>query len=299
MAEAGDFLPPFAALRAFHAAARHGRFRDAARDLGVTESAVSHQIRRLEKLVRVRLFDRNGPHVRLTAKGRRYFAAIDPALLKIAEATRALTGPRERGQVALTLPPSLAMLWLIPRLSAFEAAFPDIDLQLNTTTRVVDLRREQVGLAIRHGQGAWPDVEAGFLFAETAMPVCRPGYVLEGAADDPAAALAASRLIVNGYFPDEWTEWARARGIGDPSMANTLRFETQEQVLAAAEEGLGVAIGRSPLVDGRIASGALEAPFGASAFAHAAYYLCRAPAVTPTAGARRVARWLREFGEEG
>lgn len=299
MAEADGYLPPFAALRAFHAAARHGRFRDAARDLGVTESAVSHQIRRLEDLLRVRLFDRNGPQVSLTAEVRRYYAEIDPALLKIAEATRALTGPRERGRVTLTLPPSLAMLWLIPKLPAYEAAFPDIDLQLNTTTRVVDLRREQVDLAIRHGQGAWPDVEAAFLFSETAMPVCRPGYLPAGAASDPAAALAAARLIVNGYFPDEWTEWARARGIPDPAMANTLRFETQEQVLAAAEQGLGLAIGRSPLVDGRIASGALEAPFGASAFAQAAYYLCRAPAVTPTAGARRVAKWLRGSGETG
>jgi len=298
MAEAGDSLPPFAALRAFRAAARHGRFRDAARDLGVTESAVSHQIKRLEELVRMPLFDRNGPQVSLTADGRRYYAAIDPALLTIAEATRALTGSRERGQVVLTLPPSLAMLWLIPRLPAFETAFPDIDLQLNTTTRVVDLRREQVDLAIRHGQGAWADVKSDFLFSETATPVCRPGYLPAGAVDDPVVALSASRLIVNGYFPDEWTEWARARGIGGPAMANTLKFETQEQVLAAAEQGLGLAIGRSPLVDGRIASGALEAPFGASAFAQAAYYLCRSPAVTPTAAARRVMAWLKGFVRE-
>ncbi len=298
MAEPGDFMPPFAALRAFHAAARHGRFRDAARDLGVTESAISHQIRRLEELLRVPLFERNGPRVSLTPQGGRYFAEIDPALLKIAEATRALTGARERGHVALTLPPSLAMLWLIPKLGSFEAACPDIDLQLVTTTRVVDLRREQVDLGIRHGRGAWSDVEAEFLFEETATPVCRPGYLAGETAADPAAALAECRLIVNGYFPDEWTEWARARGIGDPQSTTVLKLDSQEQVLAAAEQGLGLAIGRSPLVDGRIASGALAVPFGTSEFAQAAYYLCRAPAVTPTAGARRVARWLKSFGED-
>ena len=115
-------LPPFAALRAFHAAARHGRFREAARELGLSESAISHQVRRLEDFLHVQLFERNGPRVRLTAEGTRYFDELDPALARIREATQALMGPGERDRVALTLPPSLAILWLIPNLAAFEAA---------------------------------------------------------------------------------------------------------------------------------------------------------------------------------
>lgn len=293
MASPGDGIPPFPALRAFHAAARHGRFRDAARDLGVTESAVSHQVRRLEDLLHVQLFERNGPKVRLTGAGARYFEELDPAFARIAEATRALTGPGERVRVALTLPPSLAILWLIPNLAGFEAACPDLDLRLVTTTRLVDLRREQIDLAIRHGAGPWPDVDSEFLLAESAMPVCRPGYLKPDAG--PAAPLAGARLIVNSLFPDEWAEWGRAHGVADLPLAGSLTLESQELVLAAAERGLGVAMGRSPLVDERLAAGVLVAPFGMPDFSGAGYHLCRPPRTTPTAATRRVARWLREL----
>lgn len=291
-----DAIPPFPALRAFHAAARHGRFRDAARELGVTESAVSHQVRRLEDLLRIQLFERNGPRVRLTGVGARYYEDIDPAFARIAEATRALTGPAERARVALTLPPSLAILWLIPNLAGFEAACPDLDLRLVTTTRLVDLRREQIDLAIRHGTGPWPDVEAEFLLAESAMPVCRPGYLSDPpGAGDLAAALAGARLIVNSLFPDEWAEWGRAHGVAALPLAGALTLESQELVLAAAERGLGVAMGRSPLVDERLAAGVLVAPFGTPDLSGAGYHLCRPPRAEPTAAARRVARWLREL----
>lgn len=288
-------MPPFPALRAFHAAARRGRFREAARELGVTESAISHQVRRLEDFLRVPLFTRNGPQVRLTAQGARYLAEIDPALTGIQEATRRLMGPRERSRVALTLPPSLAILWLIPNLADFEQAYPEIDLQLVTTTRLADLRREQIDLAIRHGGGSWPDVEATFLLAEATMPVCKSGYLEGEAPVDLKTLPAQARLIVNGFYPDEWEEWARARGQELPPLDRALRLDSQEQVLEAAENGLGIAIGRSPLVDGRLKTGALVAPFGTPDPSEASYHLCWAKGGEPTAAARRVARWLRVY----
>lgn len=289
---ADPWMPPFPALRAFHAAARLGRFRDAAQELGVTESAISHQVRRLETFLHVPLFERNGPRVRLTVQGARYLEEIDPAIIRIQEATRSLLGPRERARVALTLPPSLAILWLIPKLADFERACPEIDLQLVTTTRLCDLRREQIDLAIRHGRGIWPDVESEFLIAEATMPVCKPGYLRDGLETLPAEA----RLIVNGNFPDEWEEWSRAHGISIPPLERALRLESQEQVLEAAENGLGLAIGRSPLVDGRIESGALVAPFGTPDPSSAGYHLCWANGGDRTAATRRVARWLRDTG---
>lgn len=290
-------LPPFPALRAFQAAARHGRFKDAARDLGLTESAISHQIRRLEDLLRVPLFARNGPRVRLTVQGARYYQAIDPALGQIAEATRALMGPSRHSRVALTLPPSLASLWLIPNLAVLEQAHPEIDLQLVTTTRLCDLKREQIDLAIRHGGGAWPDVESVFLLAEAAMPVCKPGYLEETAGEDPIAAIGRGRLIVNGYYPDEWTEWAAARGLAPPALDGALKLEAQDQVLAAAERGLGLAMGRSPMVDARLADGSLVAPFGLPHRSGAGLYLCWARDAAPSAASRRVARWLQTLAK--
>ncbi len=178
-------LPPLHALRAFHAAARFGRIKDAAAALGLTESAVSHQIRKLEAWLSVRLFERNGPHIRLSADGERYFAALDPAFDAIRAATEALRAPAGRNRVSLTLPASLATYWLIPRLDGLEKACPGVDLELVTTTRLVDLRREGVDLAIRYGAGGWPDVEARRLMGEQLVPVCRPGYVAPAEARDP------------------------------------------------------------------------------------------------------------------
>ena len=293
MAEPTVPLPPFAALRAFHAAAVHGRFREAAQSLGVTESAISHQVRRLEDFLRVALFDRAGPGVRLTAAGRRYLEQVDPAIRQIQAATEAMLRPTGRNVVRLTLPPSLAASWLIPQLSAFERAHPDLDLQLVPTTRVVDLKRDQVDLAVRHGKGAWPGIDAAFLLAETALPVCAPGYLTLGPDEDPLAALRRVRLIVNARFPDEWEEWARARGLAPPPLGGAIELEGIEQALQVAESGHGLALGRRPMVDHRLARGTLEAPFGAGDPTGAAYYLCRPSAVAPTATARRLERWLR------
>ena len=212
-------------------------------------------------------------------------------------ALRAFHAAARRGRIALTLPPSLAVFWLIPNLAGFEQANPDIDLELVTTTRLVDLRREQIDLALRRGRGPWPDVESEFLLAETAVPVCKPGFLGEDATGDVAGVLARSRLIINSYFPDEWLEWAQVNGLPAPDAEGALRLDSQEQVFAAAENGLGLAIGRSPLVDDRLKSGVLIAPFGTPDPSDAGYHLCRPPGATPTAAARRVARWLRALAE--
>jgi LysR family transcriptional regulator, glycine cleavage system transcriptional activator len=293
MAEPRVPLPPFAALRAFHAAALHGRFRAAADSLGVTESAISHQVRRLEDFLRTALFDRSGSGVQLTAAGRRYLDQIDPALRQIQTATEAMLRPTGRNVVRLTLPPSLAATWLIPQLGAFERDHPDVELQLVPTTRVVDLLRDQVDLAVRHGKGVWPGIDAIFLLAETALPVCAPGYLTLGADEDPLAALGRVRLIVNTRFPAEWEEWARARGLAPPLLSGAIELEGTEEALLVAESGHGLAIGRRPLVNDRLARGTLVAPFGAGDPTGAAYYLCRPAAGPPTTVARRLERWLR------
>jgi LysR family glycine cleavage system transcriptional activator len=294
MAEPRVPLPPFAALRAFHAAALHGRFRAAADSLGVTESAISHQVRRLEDFLRTALFDRSGPGVRLTAAGRRYLEQIDPALRQIQAATEGLLRPGGRNVVRLTLPPSLAATWLIPQLGLFERTHPDVELQLVPTTRVLDLQRDQFDLAVRHGKGAWPGIAADFLLAEAALPVCAPGYLVLADGEDPLSALGRVRLIVNTRFPAEWEEWARARGFAPPSLAGAIELEGTEETLLVAESGHGLAIGRRPLVDERLARGTLTAPFGDGDPTGAAYYLCRPADLPPSAPARRLARWLQE-----
>ena len=287
-------LPPFAALRAFQAAATHDRYRDAAETLGVTESAISHQVQRLEAFLRTPLFDRSGKRPRLTDAGRQYLEQIEPALRQIHAATESLLPASGRSTVRLTLPPSLAVTWLIPKLGAFERAYPEIDLQLIPTTRVTDLAREQIDLGIRHGKGAWDDVEATFLLEETATPVCAPGYFDPIPTEPSPEVLVRARIIVNANIPDEWDEWARARGVDLSVVGDRLSLDAMEQTLQVAESGHGIAMGRRPVVDSWLERGRLIAPFGAAGPTGAAYYLCRPPGVAPTAAGRRLERWLTE-----
>ena len=292
MSKSGLKLPPFAALKAFHAAATHDRYRDAAKSLGLTESAISHQLRRLEDFVRTALIDRSGRRPKLTDTGRRYLEQIEPAMRQIHQATEALLPASGRSIVRLTLPPSLAATWLIPKLSAFEREHADIDLQLITTTRVIDLKTDQVDFAIRYGKGGWPGVEATFLLEDAAMPVCAPDYLEPIEGKPPADVLHNLRLIINERIPDEWEEWARAHGLEPPRPGSLIAMEALEQALQVAESGHGLAMGRRHLIGDRLTDGRLIAPFGEANPTGAAYYLCRSDTVTPTAPAHRLERWL-------
>ncbi|WP_051630499.1 LysR substrate-binding domain-containing protein [Afifella pfennigii] len=281
-------LPPLHALRSFHAAARFGRFREAAAALGLTESAISHQVRKLEDYLSVRLFERRGNAVALTLVGQTYFDEIDPAFSRIRAATEALSGPCCR--VSLTLPSSLATFWLIPRLGQLESELPEINLQMSPSNRVVDLKRDQIDLAIRHGRGSWPGLAAEHLFDEQSFPICRPGFLAEGTS--PQEALASARLIISAAHPPEWTEWAQARGLAPPRLDNALTLEGTEQILEAAAGGLGLAIGRRPMVDRWVEEGRVEAPFGTADQSGYAYFLVYRQDGELTVPARRLARWL-------
>lgn len=291
-------LPPFAALRAFYAAATHRRFRDAADSLGVTESAISHQLKRLEDFVHVALIDRSGSRARLTDAGRRYLQQIEPALLQIQSATDEILPTSGRSIVRLTLPPSLAANWLIPRLGTFEREHPEIDLQLLTSTRVVDLKRDQVDLAIRHGKGTWPGTAATFLLEEAALPVCAPGYLVGEQPEAAPEAFASARIIISANFPDEWEEWARARDFALPSAIETITLEAQEQALQLAQNGYGIAMGRRPVVDDWLSSARLIAPFGAADPTGAAYYLCKPLSTSLAVPVRRAERWLSKIAAD-
>ena len=287
-------LPPFKALLAFWAAATHDRLTEAADRIGVTESAVSHQLRHLESILHVKLFDRSSGRLVLTPAGQKYLERIEPALREIQAATDALLPSQGRQAVRLTLPSSLAATWLIPRLGRFEQSEPEIDVQLVLTTRIVDMRRDQVDLAIRYGRGAWDGIDATFLFADRATPVAAPGVVADGTGFDTLPQ--GVQIIVNGSIPGEWDEWARARGLPPPPPDRILMLDSIDQTLQVAEAGRGLAMGRSPYVEPRLERGSLVAPFGEIGPTGAAYYLCTPEGDAPTAAARKLSRWLTEEG---
>ena len=290
-------LPPLHALRAFDAAARFGRFRDAAAALGISESAVSHQVKKLEDFLAVALFERTGNAVALTSAGQRYFVQIDPAFARIREATEDIRGALDRARVSLTLPGTLATFWLIPKLHRLEASHPEISVQLITTERLTDLRREQITMAIRYGRGPWHGMRSEHLLDEQAFPVCAPGFFPPELVDRPGEALKKLRLIVNDTHVPEWQEWARAHGLDAPSTRRAIMLHASDQVLGAAIEGLGMAIGRRPLVDRWLNEGRLVAPFGAADLSGAAYFLVWPEEIELPVAARKVARWLHDMAK--
>jgi LysR family glycine cleavage system transcriptional activator len=291
-------LPPLHALRAFHAAAQFGRFRDAAVALGLSESAISHQVRKLEDYLGAQLFQRSGNSVALTPTGRTYFDQIDPAFAGIRKATEEIRNPNDRARVSLTLTATLATFWLIPRLNKLETLHPEISLQLINTARICDLRREQINLGIRYGKAPWSGVTAEHLLDEQAFPVCTPGYLDADWTGKPAEALRRARLIVNDTDPTEWDSWCKAHGLPAPSTRRAIVLHASDQVLEAATEGLGMAIGRRPLVDRWLNEGRLIAPFGSADLSGAAYYLVYPDDIEMPVAARKVARWLRNIAGE-
>ncbi|HET6158047.1 MAG TPA: LysR substrate-binding domain-containing protein [Dongiaceae bacterium] len=287
-------FPPFAPLKSFFAAAECGRLRAAAEQLGLTESAVSHQVKKLEEFLGVALFERHGRELRLTAAGARFHQAIRPALATIQAATEDMMAAPRRQRVTLTSPTSIAAFWLIPRMAKLQQAHPAIDLQLVATNRICDLGREQIDLAIRYGAGGWRDVEARQLMAELYFPVASAHFLRKHPPRDPAELLKTSRIISNALHPDEWREWCGAHGLQPPRTSNMITLSSAELVVPAVLDGVGIGMGRRPIIDPLLKDGRLVPLFRDRAIGRAAYYLVRAHGRAQSTAARKVADWLIE-----
>jgi LysR family transcriptional regulator, glycine cleavage system transcriptional activator len=295
-------LPPLHALRAFEAAARHLSFARAAAELNLTPSAISHQIRHLEESLGRRLFERRARGLELTPLGQIYFPLVRNAFEQLAQATVLIGGERPDTQKVLTISctPSFAMAWLIPRLTSFQAAHPDIEVRLDTSTRLVDFARDGVDVGIRFGLGEWSGVTAEFLFSETLFPVCSPSLLAaKGGVAGPSDVSRFALLHVLPYV-DDWRLWLTAAGATGVDPERGPRFDSGMAAYKAAEEGLGMAIGRGMLIGDALAKGRLVAPFDISLPSRHAYYVACA---SGTEGVRKIAQfraWLeREIAALG
>src|SRR5438045_5962001 len=170
-------LPSLNGLRAFEAAARHLSFTQAASELNVTQTAISHQIKRLEQELGIRLFVRQNRALALTPEAKDYLPGVRAAFNDLRLATdRVLRKDNDHVLTVSTLA-SLAAKWLLPRLSAFQEAHPDIDVRITTSTSLVDFKSGDVDAAIRYGRGHWPGLRADWLMADELFPVCSPALV--------------------------------------------------------------------------------------------------------------------------
>jgi DNA-binding transcriptional LysR family regulator len=253
-------LPPLSSLRVFEAAARHGSFRKAADELNLTASAVSHGIQTLENWLGVELFHRESRGLRLTDAGEVYAPLVNQALSVLAKATEQLPGRAATGTLSLSCAPTIANRILLPRLPRFVEQFPDIRLTIDTSHRLVDLTLDDFDVAIRPASTKKPAPNWTLLATETLVPVCSPGFKQQFGAVRLADLLSRAPLIHVTSVSADWSHWFRASGLEIPaSIDEGLRLDTIHMALDAAIRGLGVALGRRPLVDGDIAAGRLIA----------------------------------------
>ncbi|SIS68056.1 LysR substrate-binding domain-containing protein [Phaeovulum vinaykumarii] len=254
---------PLNALRAFEATMRHGQMRLAADELGVTHSAVSRQVRLLEKMLGLALFE--GPRNRLvpTAAAQALQPALAAAFDGLEEAVRRVM-QNERRALDLSCLSTLAMRWLIPRLVGFQARHPGIEVRLTADDGPVDFARQRLDVAIRVGAGPWGAAEVTRLFPDRAGPVLSPALLPPGGLADPADLLALP-ILHTRTRPGAWAAWCRDAGCGGADLAPPAggrSFEHFYFMLEAATAGIGVAIAPEVLVRDDLAAGRLIAPFG-------------------------------------
>ncbi|HEX4198286.1 MAG TPA: transcriptional regulator GcvA [Caulobacteraceae bacterium] len=270
-------LPPLNALRAFEAAARHLNFSRAADELSVTPGAVSQQIQNLEDYVGVALFKRTPKGLLLTDPAQIALPALREAFDRLAEAASMLTAAVDGRRLTVTVPPSFASKWLLPRLGAFEALHPEVDVWVSAGMELTDFASGEVDLAIRYGAGRYPGLEVIRLMQETVIPVASPELL----AGQPLEQLGdlANHVLLHDGSPDadescpDWTMWLAARGVKGVDGARGPRFNQSSLVIEAAVGGRGVALAKRTLAQADLDAGRLVAPFQIATAVDFAYYL--------------------------
>ena len=270
-------LPPLNGLRAFEAAARHMSFTDAAHELSVTQAAISHQVRGLEQRLGLKLFVRRNRSLLLSEAGQAYLPAVRSAFDQLNEATEKLLQKDRGGHLTVTTTSSFAMKWLVPRLGGFQRANPEIDVRISTGTSLVEFSREDVDIGIRYGRGQWPNLVAERLVDEDVMPVCAPSLVKGPNGLKKPADLKRFTLLHSINFPDDWQVWLTAAGVKGVDASRGLSFDFALATYQAAMDGLGVALGRNPLVEPDLKAGRLVVPFEFKRSSDFAYYLVYPP----------------------
>ena len=202
-------LPPLNALRSFDAAARHRSFTRAAEELCVTQGAVSHQVKALETELGLQLFKRERNGLVITDAGRVYHAVVRDVFERLELGTDRLLQRQRSGTITVSTSPDFAAKWLVARLGRFAEAYPEIELKLSATMHHVDFAREDVDLAIRHGDGNWPGLNAVNLTAEELFPVCSPAIMTSrGGIHEPGDVLRFPLLHLDDRF--DWSRWLEA-----------------------------------------------------------------------------------------
>ena len=291
-------LPPLNALKAFEAAARHESFTRAAEELHVTQGAVSHQVKALEAELGVKLFNRERQRLVITEAGREYLTVLRDALDRIAIGTERLLQRQSAGVLTVSTSPDFAAKWLVHRLGRFAEAHPEIDLRVSATLHHVDFAREDVDLAVRHGEGHWPGLDAVRLAPEELFAVCSPKLVAGRARlRKPADILKLPLLHLDDRLA--WSRWLDAAGVAHPELSQGPVLNRASMVIDAAVDGQGVALARTSLAAWDLINGRLVRPFAETLRVSKTYWIVSPKATSSLPKIKLFREWLlAEAGED-
>ena len=252
-------LPALNSLRAFDAAARHLSFTRAGEALHVTHGAVSRQVKELEAFLGCMLFVRKARGLGLTPQGRLLAETVATAFEEMRSTVAELRRTPQQTVITVSTVPSLAARWLVPRIAAFQAQHPGLEIRVATSHQLADLRRDGIDLAVRHGRGPWPKVHNEPLFEACLFPVCAPALLESGVLLE-ASDLAQITLLHDMSYA-YWTQWLEHAGVHGVDPRTGLVLEDNNVVLQTAIEGQGVALAALPLVHADLKAGRLVRPF--------------------------------------
>jgi LysR family glycine cleavage system transcriptional activator len=270
------YLPSLQSLLAFEAAARHLSFTRAAQELELTQTAISHQIKTLEDRLGTKLFVRVRNALSLTPAAREYLVSVNDAISVLSLATERTRKNKTNTVLTVTCLPTYATTCLIPALPDFQDRHPDITVHLATSATFDEFERNTYDVAIRYGSGRWPSVRADLLHTEQFFPVCAPRLLDALQGRPPAEVLKALRQVRTYFYSmyqDDWPKWLEAAGLPHAEFHGESVFHLQLTSLSAAVEGVGIAIGRTPLIDRDLARGQLVEPFDVRVSSSSSYYV--------------------------
>ena len=253
-------LPSLNALKAFEATARQESFTKAAVELCVTQGAVSQQVKGLEAELGVRLFQRERQRLVITDAGRAYLEVVRDAFDRLAMGTEHLLQRQKSGTLTITTSPNFAAKWLVHRLRRFSEAHPGIDLRVSASIQHVDFARDDIDLALRHGNGLWPGMHVTRLCTEELFPVCSPKLLSgRGALRSPRDIKQHTLLHTNDT--GDWANWLARVGVDGVDFKHGIVFNQASMTIDAAVDGQGLALARTALASSDLISGRLVRPF--------------------------------------
>lgn len=250
-------LPPFAAVRAFEAAARHRSFKAAAEELSLTQSAISHQVKGLEEFLGTALFRRRGHGVELTSCGADYFGDLSFILDRLDSSTERFKGTGIRGPLSVRATPAFTSRWLLPRMNRFNRANPEIELEVTTTSDPMRFPDDGVDVLIQYGQAPADGLRVDPFLTSARVPVCSPEFLKRNGPAIRRPEDLAEVTLLRDLVGDDWATWFACANSRLPAGIRGPRLAHCELTMKAAEEGQGVALAYGALIDREIASGRL------------------------------------------